>query len=99
MKFKTIFMLCCTILLTIFLTVNRDAVEFDFLIGEPVPVSKLIVIGVCIVIGFIIGYLAGRPKRTLESYDTELDKQHIDPNSSENPKQTTLSEEDRNYIS
>jgi len=59
MKAKTIFVIIITALLTIFLTVNSDAVEFDFIIGEPVSVSKLVVIGICILIGFILGFIVG----------------------------------------
>ena len=90
MKPKTIFALLITILLTVFLTVNSDAVDFDFLIGEPVSVSKLVVIGICVVIGFILGYIVGRPRKTISSYDPEIEK-------AEN--KSTLSDEDRDYIS
>lgn len=94
MKFKTIFILFLTVVLTVFLTVNRDAVDFDFIIGDPVPVSKLLVIGVCVLIGFILGYIAGRPRKTLSSYDPEIEKAgNADSNAS------SLSEEDRDYIS
>ncbi len=90
MNAKTIFVLLITILLTIFLTVNSDAVDFDFLIGEPVSVSKLVVIGICVLIGFILGFIVGRPRKTLSSYDPEIEK-------AEN--KSTLSDEDRDYIS
>jgi putative membrane protein len=89
MKAKTIFVILITILLTVFLMVNRDAVDFDFIIGAPVPVSKLLVIGICIVIGFILGFIVGRPRKTLNSYDTEIEKEN----------KSTLSDEDRDYIS
>lgn len=72
--------------------VNRDPVDFDFIIGNPVPVSKLFVIGVCILIGFILGVLVARPRKTIHSYDTEIEKN--------NPENTSnLSDEDRDYIS
>jgi putative membrane protein len=90
MKPKTIFALIITVLLTIFLTVNSDAVDFDFLIGEPVAVSKLVVIGICVLIGFILGFIVGRPRKTISSYDTEIEK-------AEN--KSALSDEDRDYIS
>ena len=95
MKAKTIIIIVLTALLTIFLVVNNDPVEFDFIFGQPIEVSKLIVIGICIVIGFILGFIAGRPRKTYSSYndDIEQDNQHIEaPNS-------TLSDEDRDYIS
>lgn len=90
MNAKTIFALFITILLTIFLTVNSDAVDFDFLIGEPVSVSKLVVIGICVLIGFILGFIVGRPRKTLSSYDPEIEKAE---------SKSTLSDEDRDYIS
>ncbi len=99
MSFKNLFIIFCTVILTIFLTVNRDAVEFDFLIGDPVPVSKLLVIGICILIGFILGYIAGRPKRVIASLDNELDHNPNQSNSNPQSPSNELSEEDRNYIS
>ncbi|KQC01896.1 LapA family protein [Pedobacter sp. Hv1] len=94
MKTKTIFVIAVTALLTIFLMVNREAVDFDFIIVDNVPISKLVVIGVCIVIGFILGFLVGRPKKTVSSYDPEIEKGYT---ATEN--KSTLSDEDRDYIS
>ena len=94
MKPKIIFALIITVLLTIFLTVNSDKVDFDFIIGEPVAVSKLVVIGICVLIGFILGFIVGRPRKTLSSYDTEIEKGYP---ASEN--KSGLSDEDREYIS
>lgn len=74
--------------------VNSDPVDFDFLIGAPVPVSKLVVIGICILIGFILGFLVGRPRKTVSSYDTEIEKGYSSPEN-----KSTLSDEDRDYIS
>ncbi len=95
MRTKTIFIIGVTVLLTVFLMVNRDSVEFDFIIGAPVPVSKLLVIGICILIGFILGFLVGRPRKTLSSYDPGIEKELPPENSS--PQE--LSDEDRDYIS
>ncbi|RZL47839.1 MAG: DUF1049 domain-containing protein [Pedobacter sp.] len=94
MKAKTIFIIVITALLTIFLVINSDAVDFDFLIGAPVPVSKLLVIGICIFIGFILGFLVGRPRKTISSYDTEIEKNYTNPEN-----KSSLSDEDRDYIS
>ena len=93
MKPKTIIILILTVLLTVFLTVNSDAVDFDFLIGEPVSVSKLVVIGVCVLIGFILGFIVGRPRKTVSSYDTEIENGYP-----VNENKSTLSDEDRDYI-
>lgn len=93
MKAKTIFIIVVTALLTTFLLTNSDAVPFNFIFWKDVYISKLIVIGVCILIGFILGFIAGRPKKTVTSYDTEIEKHQPVANKS------TLSDEDRDYIS
>ncbi|WP_421938924.1 lipopolysaccharide assembly protein LapA domain-containing protein [Pedobacter sp.] len=92
MSGKTIFIIALTALLTIFLMVNTEPVDFDFLVTT-VPVSKLLVIGICIVIGFIIGFIVGRPRKTLSSYDDEIARNQANGNKKE------LSDEDRDYIS
>lgn len=94
MKNKTIFIIVLTALLTVFLMVNREAVDFDFIVVDNVPISKLVVIGVCILIGFILGFLVGRPKKTISSYDPEIEKGYT-----ANENKSTLSDEDRDYIS
>lgn len=93
MKGKTIFIVVVTVLLTIFLMDNKEAVDFNFIFVDDVPVSKLAVIGICILIGFILGFLAGRPRKTYSSYNDEVER-----NYNEEPK-STLSDEDRDYIS
>lgn len=93
MKGKTIFIVALTALLTIFLMVNNDAVEFNFIIGNPVEVSKLIVIGICILIGFVLGFITGRPRKTYSSYNDEVEKNYAEE------QKNTLSDEDRDYIS
>ena len=92
MSAKTIFIVILTVLLTIFLTLNTDPVDFDFLVAT-VPVSKLLVIGICVILGFIIGYIVGRPKKTFSSYDNEIERNQPVANKKE------LSDEDREYIS
>ncbi|MCX2495934.1 hypothetical protein OQX63_20735 [Pedobacter sp. PF22-3] len=93
MSAKTISIIILTALLTIFLMVNTEAVDFNFLVTT-VPVSKLLVIGVCIIIGFIIGFVVGRPRKTVSSYDDEVER-----NQPTIEKKNTLSDEDRDYIS
>lgn len=92
MSGKTIFIIILTALLTIFLMVNTEPVDFDFLVTT-VAVSKLLVIGICIIVGFIIGFIVGRPRKTVSSYDDEIEKNHSVSNKKE------LSDEDRDYIS
>ncbi|KRT14981.1 hypothetical protein ASU31_16840 [Pedobacter ginsenosidimutans] len=92
MSAKTISIIILTALLTIFLMVNTEPVDFDFLVTT-VPVSKLLVIGICIIIGFIIGFVVGRPRKTVSSYDDEIERNQPVSNKKE------LSDEDRDYIS
>lgn len=94
MKAKTIIIIIVTALLTAFLFLNSEAVSFDFIVVNDVYVSKLLVIGVCVLIGFILGFLVGRPRKTVSSYDTEIEKDYP---TEEN--KSTLSDEDRDYIS
>jgi len=90
MRAKTLFIIVITALVTIFLVINTDAVEFNF-IFTTAEVSKLLVIGVCTFIGFILGYFVGKPKTTVTTYDDKFDNTTAPGNG--------LSEEDRNYIS
>jgi len=92
MKGKTIFIIAFTAVITIFLMMNTDAVEFDFIFLKK-DVSKLVVVGVCTLTGFILGYWAGKPKTTISSYDTE------NPQDNPEDRRNTLSDEDRDYIS
>ncbi|MDQ0964973.1 putative membrane protein [Flavobacterium sp. W4I14] len=92
MSAKTISIIILTALLTIFLMVNTEPVDFDFLVTT-LPVSKLLVIGICIIIGFIIGFVVGRPRKTVSSYDDEIERNQPISNKKE------LSDEDRDYIS
>jgi len=94
MRAKTIFIIIFTVLITVFLMMNTDAVEFDFIVSKG-QISKLLVVGVCTFIGFILGYLAGRPRTVISTYDDRSSNQE---NISSGPKDG-LSEEDREYIS
>lgn len=99
MRPKTILIIIFTVLITIFLMVNTDKVKFDYIIGEG-EISKLVVVGVCTFVGFILGYWAGRPKTVISSYDNKFD----DHNQEQKPVEAIkdkdgLSEEDREYIS
>jgi putative membrane protein len=89
MRAKTLFIIVMTALVTIFLVINTDAVEFNF-IFVTADVSKLLVIGVCTFIGFILGYWVGKPKTTVTTYDDKFD--------TSTTTTSGLSEEDRNYI-
>ena len=94
MKAKIIFVIITTALLTAFLFLNNDKVVFNFIIASDVYVSKLIVIGVCVLIGFVLGFLVGRPSKTVSSYDPKIEDVEL-----EITNKSTLSDEDRDYIS
>ena len=91
MRTKTILIIILTALFTIFLMINTDAVQFDFIFLKK-DISKLVVVGVCTFAGFVLGFWAGRPKTTVTSYDKEIEQQSNTINKS------TLSDEDRDYI-
>ena len=91
MSGKTIFIVAFTALITAFLLMNTDAVEFDLIFVKK-DISKLLVVGVCTFIGFILGYWVGRPKTVISSYDT------TDPQEKPEDRRNSLSEEDRDYI-
>ena len=94
MSTKTIITIALSAIVTIFLVYNNDPVDFNFLLTT-VSVSKLSVMAVCVLSGFIIGYMAGRPKTVVSSYDpkfTETDEPEME-------SQDKLSKEDRDYIS
>lgn len=89
MRTKTILIIIFTVFITIFLMINTDAVEFNFIFLKK-DISKLVVVGVCTFVGFVLGYWAGRPKTTVSTYDREIDSHETKNN---------LSDEDRDYIS
>lgn len=93
MQNKTIFIIVLTVLLTVFLMMNTDEVEFNFIFGSA-AVSKLLVIGVFTFFGFILGYWAAKPKVVISSYD-----QRSDPEQDDTAPKDHLSAEDRDYIS
>lgn len=92
MSGKTIFIIILTALLTIFLMGNTDAVNFRFLWID-FEMSKLLVIGICVLLGVIIGYILAKPKKTVSTYDNEIEEEEKKQNKNE------LSDEDRDYIS
>jgi hypothetical protein len=81
-----------TILLTVVLMQNTDPVRFTILFSD-VRMSKLTAMAIMALVGFILGYMVGRPKkaRYIAPEYHEGDHDEEGPN--------TLSEEDRKYIS
>ncbi|RZK80820.1 MAG: LapA family protein [Pedobacter sp.] len=97
MSAKTISIIAITAIIMIFLMLNTDAVEFDFIFGKA-EVSKLVIVGVCTFIGFILGFWAAKPKTTVSTYDKDHDIESIEDRRNKN-NQDDLSDEDRDYIS
>lgn len=93
MRTKTIFIIIFTALLTIFLMINTDPVEFDFIFVKK-DISKLVVVGVFTFIGFVLGYWVGKPKTVISTYDQKFD----DPKANTDHR-NMLSDEDKDYIS
>lgn len=92
MSVKTISIIAITAIIIIFLMLNTEVVEFNFIFGKA-DVSKLVIVGVCTFIGFIVGYWAAKPKTTVTSYD----KDGLQDNPAD--RRNELSDEDRDYIS
>jgi len=97
MSAKTIFIVAFTAVITVFLMSNTDAVNFDFLFFEK-PISKLLVVGICTLIGFILGFWAGRPRVTVSTYDKNGLQDHSEGRNMNTGKKE-LDDEDRDYIS
>lgn len=85
MNLKTISIIVISVLLTIILMNNTEDIDF-WLFGDT-KVSKLIVLGIMFVVGFIVGALVARPAKKITP--TEFDQGEM---------QSSLSDEDRTYI-
>ena len=95
MSGKTIFVIAVTALVTLILMKNTDTMEI-WLFG-PSHLPKLGVLGTMLVIGFVLGYLAGRPSKKNVVQITEQNEE--DQLETYQPKRSQLSDEDRDYIS
>lgn len=98
MSAKTIFIIVFTAIITIFLTINTDAVDFNFIFFEK-PVSKLVVVGVCTLVGFILGFWAGKPKIRVSTYDRNDPQEYPEDRNKNSNARKELSDDDRDYIS
>ncbi|MGN6640456.1 MAG: LapA family protein [Mucilaginibacter sp.] len=92
MRIKTMIIIIITVLLTVVVMQNTDEVPLKFLFAK-FFISKLTIMLVTALIGFMIGLLVGRPGRTRYVPGQVADS---DP---ENKNLDTLSDEDREYIS
>lgn len=97
MTFKTIFIIVVSVLVTIVLMNNTDEVNFWFFGNARIP--KLAVLGVMFGLGLIIGFMAGRPRKRIQSdsLDTAEPLQDKDHDYIRNDADQ-LSDEDRDYI-
>ena len=98
MSIKTVFIILITALVTIVLMNNTE--EIDMWLFGTTRISKLIILAVVFVLGFVVGALVMRPrkKKVLDEEDDnylEEDPQNIPVNT----YKTKLSDEDRDYIS
>ncbi|QKJ30544.1 LapA family protein [Mucilaginibacter mali] len=101
MRIKTIFIIVITILLTIVIMQNNNPVNLQVLFFST-RTSALMMMLVAAIAGFIIGYLAGRPKMKKIGNDYDHGYDEGDDNTHEGlnkDKRNTLSDEDREYIS
>ena len=91
MSFKTILIIAITALVTVILMNNGD--EVNFWIFGIVRISKLAILGVMFVLGFIVGAMSFRraKKKTAIPYqEKDIIEPHRPP--------SNLSDEDRDYI-
>ncbi|MGV3705126.1 MAG: hypothetical protein ACO1NU_07070 [Arcticibacter sp.] len=98
MRIKTFFIILITALVTIVLMNNTE--EIDMWLFGTTRISKLIILAVVFVLGFIVGALVMRPrkKKVLEEDEDEYPEEDAQ-NLPVNTYKTKLSDEDRDYIS
>jgi uncharacterized integral membrane protein len=91
MSGKTIFIIIASVLVTIVLMNNTE--EIDFWLFGVTKIPKLVILGSMFGLGFIIGVVAGRPKKK-EPLHKAPEFEVIEPEE----KRSALSDEDRDYI-
>ena len=91
MRIKTIIIILITILLTVVLMQNTGVVFFKFL-WATFPISKLVMLAIMAMFGFVLGLLVGRPKK-IKRLGDDQPYPPIDGN-----KTSTLSDDDKEYI-
>lgn len=92
MKIKTIFIIIISVLVTVILMKNTD--EVDFWIFGTTYISKITILAVMFALGFIVGFMAGRPRRKENEHHEQEIQKNYDPEDRDK-----LSDEDREYIS
>lgn len=91
MSGKTLFIIIASVLVTIVLMNNTD--EVDFWLFGATKIPKLVILGTMFGLGFVIGVIAGRPKKKEVVYrEPEIEEpQQVE-------KRSELTDEDRDYI-
>ena len=95
MSGQTIFIIVLTALITLILMKNTDNMEFWIFGVSQIP--KLAILGTMLAIGFILGYMAGRPSKKHPVGDNLPEEE--EPVEETSQKKLNLSDEDRDYIS
>ncbi len=91
MRIKTIVIILITFFITILLMQNTGTVKFTILFKD-VYISKLVMLTLVSVFGFILGFLVGRPK-TVRRLGDDFKDPYLTGD-----KPNTLSDEDKDYI-
>lgn len=91
MSIKTIFVVSVSVLATVILMKNTDEVTF-WVFGD-MYISKLAILAIMFVLGFIIGVIIARPAKKKPAGELEIQKNY------EDEKTDFLSDEDKEYIS
>jgi uncharacterized integral membrane protein len=102
MSFKTIVIIVLAVFITVIFMQNTDQVMFTLLWKE-IYVSKLIMMLIVTVFGFIIGVIVARPKRkkkelVLENTTSSKNMNSTDEDYISMKKKNDLSDEDKDYI-
>ncbi len=101
MSFKTIVIIFLAVLITVIFMQNTDQVMFTLLWKE-IYVSKLIMMLIVTVFGFIIGVIVARPRRkkeiVIENNTSNGNISSADDDYIDVKKNNDLSDEDRDYI-
>jgi len=107
MNFKTLVIVILSILITVIFMQNTDEVMFT-LLWKQIFVSKLLMMLIVTVFGFIIGVIIARPKKkkvaeyapasTVKDVPLEINRNQEDQDYISLKKPDGLSDEDRNYI-
>ncbi len=102
MSFKTVVIIILAVLITVIFMQNTDQVMFTLLWKE-IYVSKLIMMLIVTVFGFIIGVIVASPKRKKKEVVIESNTPNQITNTDDESyvsmkKQNDLSDDDRDYI-